>query len=379
LVHSGEEYFVQLVKIIDNATQELHLQTYHFENDTTGKTITAALIAAAQRKVKIFVLLDGFGSNTIDNEFIKTLSGQGIHIRFFSPLFSANSFYLGRRLHHKIVVADNRTTLIGGINIADKYSGIQGVAPWLDYAIKIENTALATSVQLLCHNIYDNKKRFHNQDIKKSFQLNEGTSIKISRNDWLKRVTDISKSYIHEIRNAEKEIVIIGSYFLPGRRLIQALKTAAKKGVKIKLILAGLSDLELVKRSTSFLYATLLEQKIELYEWNGSILHAKVAIIDHKWTTIGSFNINHLSSYGSIEMNVEIQSTKFANDFEHELTSIIQQCVPITLETIKFKNGLFTNLINWVAYRTTRFILIVLTYVPYNRFHSHQLFKLILL
>ena len=308
LVYSGEDYFSRLEAIIRNSQFEIHIQMYLFENDATGKRIITALKEAASRQVKIFILLDGLGSLSFPSEIINELKQSGINIRFFAPLFSAYSFYLGRRLHQKVVVADAKVVLIGGINIADKYCGTPTEAPWLDYAVQLNGT-IAEPLQEYCRNIYLKKRRLQSKKIKSVFHIQDDTLVRILQNDWLKRKNEICDAYIKSIRNAKKEIIIVGSYFLPGIRIIQALKKASKNNVKIKLILSGISDLPLTRRATCFLYTKLLNYNIELYEWNKSVLHGKTAVIDGYWTTIGSFNLNNLSSYGSIEMNVEINSS----------------------------------------------------------------------
>ena len=368
LVHSGEDYFLRLLNIISKAQNEIHLQTYIFENDSTGLEIANALTEAAYRKVKVYVLLDGYGSAKLSNSFLEELTKQGIHIRFFSPLFSKNTFYIGRRLHHKVVVADSKIALIGGINIANKYRGSITEQPWLDYAVQIEGASIAEPLQQLCRDIYlkkvGNKKRIIQFDFNNAIE----TSIKILRNDWLKQKNEICNAYINTLRKADREVIIVGSYFFPGRRLSNALKNAAKRGVKIIIILSGVSDLPIVLRATHYLYSSLLKQGIELYEWKKSILHGKLAVTDSKWTTVGSFNLNHLSSYGSIEMNVEINSPKFSKKISDNLISIIEQCDNITYETLKIRNGMLTRFKNWLGYHLVHMALTVVTYIPYKRF-----------
>ena len=195
----------------------------------------------------------------------------------------------------------------------------------------------------------------------------DGIPLRIIRNDWLKRKNEISKTYISIIQNAKKEVVIVGSYFLPGRRLSNALKNAAKRGVKIKIILSGISDLPIVMWATNYVYTSFLKQGIELFEWKKSVLHGKLAVVDNKRTTIGSYNLNQLSSYGSIEMNVEINSVVFSNSLSVHLIGIIKQCDSITFETLTVRNGIFTRLKNWFAYRLIRIALIIVTYIPYKR------------
>lgn len=369
LVYSGEDYFSRLETIIRNSQIELHIQMYLFEIDTTGKRIITAIKEAAARKVKIFILLDGLGSLSFPSEIIEELRRNGIQIRFFAPLFSAYTFYLGRRLHQKVVIADAKIALIGGINIADKYHGTLTEAPWLDYAVQLNGT-IAQPLEVLCRNIYFKKKRLSSQKIKSVFHVQEDAVVRILQNDWLKRKNEICDQYIKSIRHAKKEIIIVGSYFLPGIRIIKALNKASKNNVKIKLILTGISDLPMTRRATCFLYSKLLHYNIELYEWNKSVLHGKSAVIDGYWTTIGSFNLNNLSSYGSVEMNVEINSAVFSKMYQSHLNQIIAECESITLESLKIKTHFFSRLINLLSYIITRLIEIVVTYTPYKRFYS---------
>lgn len=369
LVHSGEDYFSRLENIIHNSLIEIHIQSYLFENDTTGNRIITALKEAASRQVKIYLLLDGLGSLHFPSQIENDLKKSGINIRFFAPLFSTYTFYLGRRLHQKIVVSDGKVALIGGINIADKYHGTPTEEAWLDYAVQL-NGEIAKPIQQLCNAIYLKKRHTSNQKLKTIFQPQEDIFVRILQNDWLKRKNEISNAYIKSIGNAKKEIIIVGSYFLPGRRIIQALKKAAKNKVEIKLILSGISDLPMTRRATCYLYSKLLSYNIDLYEWNESVLHGKAAVIDEYWTTIGSFNLNNLSSYGSLEMNVEINSTVFSEMYRDHLNQIIAKCQRITLEDLEIKNNVLIKFTNWFSYYSTRLIELVVIYTPYNRFHN---------
>lgn len=370
LVHSGEDYFSRLERIILESKSEIHIQTYIFDYDSTGQRIIAALKIAASRNVKINILIDGFGSLSFPTEIINELSKVGIELRIFSPFFSANSLYIGRRLHHKIVVSDTKTALIGGINIADKYHGTSTEIPWLDYAVEINDENIAKSLQELCRDIYIKKRIIRRKEIKSVIETTEETTIKVLQNDWLKRKNEIFKAYINTIGNAKKEIVIVSSYFLPGKKLIKTLKKASQNKVTIKLILSGISDVPMARRASCHLYSKLLRYNIELYEWKKSVLHGKIAVIDANWTTIGSFNLNNLSSYASIEMNVAIDSDKFATDYLVHLDEIIGQCERITPETLKLTYGLTSKFTNWISYWVSRTAEIIVTYIPHKRFRK---------
>lgn len=370
LVHSGEDYFSRLERIILESKFEIHIQTYIFDYDSTGQRIIAALKIAASKNVKINILIDGFGSLSFPTEIINALSKIGIEFRIFSPFFSANSLYIGRRLHHKIVVSDAKTALIGGINIAEKYHGTLKSAPWLDYAVEINDKKIGKSLQELCRDIYLKKRIIRRKQIKSIFETTEKTTIKVLQNDWLKRKNEIFKAYINTIGNAKKEIVLVSSYFLPGKRLIKTLKKASQNNVNIKLILSGISDVPMARRASCHLYSKLLRYNIELYEWKKSVLHGKTAVIDNHWTTVGSFNLNNLSSFASIEMNVVIDSEEFAKDYLVHLNEIIAQCERITPETLKLTDGLSSKFKNWLSYWTTRIIEIMVTYIPHKRFRK---------
>lgn len=338
LVHSGADFFDTLEEIINTAQYILHFQTYIFEGDATGKRIANALIAAAKKGVKVFLVVDGFGSKNLSRELIAELINAGVHFRFFSPFFSTQNIYIGRRLHHKIVVADATVALIGGINIADKYKGTSSNAPWLDYAVLVKGD-VCEQAHKICEQIWE--KQFRSKfRLKKSIphKINADNLVNFRQNDRLRNKSQICYGYARSIHNSKKSVTIVASYFLPGRSMRESLEIAAKKGVKIKIILSGISDIPLFRLATSYLYSYLHKHNIEIFEWQKSMLHGKMAVVDSRWTTIGSYNLNYLSAFGSIELNVEILNNDFAKSVEKHLSEIIKDgCIKIEGE----------NLSNW--------------------------------
>lgn len=158
LVYSGSNYFEVLDRIIEESKEILHVQTYIFDADKTGTRVLESLKKAVKRGVKVYLLSDAYGSFPFPAELSKELATAGIHFRLFSPLFSGESGYFGRRLHHKIVVADKKVGMIGGINIADKYGyGSTDERVWLDYALLIKGD-LCEYLHLLCEQVYHKKE-----------------------------------------------------------------------------------------------------------------------------------------------------------------------------------------------------------------------------
>jgi len=353
LVHSGTDYFDTLEGIINNAQHTLHFQTYIFEEDETGLRIASSLCSAAKRGVKVFVVLDGFGSKNLSGKFSSYLSDAGVNFRYFSPFFSFQKIYIGRRLHHKVVVADAKIAIVGGINIADKYSGSPTELPWLDYAILVKGNVcehLHKICERICNKQFGFKIKFKSKV--QQTQTEGCTLISFRENDRLRKKNQISSGYIQNILNSKKSVILLASYFLPGRRLRNALETAAKNNVQIKIIVSGVSDIPMFRLATSYLYSYLHKHNIEIYEWKKSILHGKMAVVDGSWTTIGSYNLNYLSALASIELNVEVLNENFAKDTEAHLLTIMREgCTKIestVLLTIK------TKILSAVAYFLVR-------------------------
>lgn len=365
LVFSGNDYFERLEKIIKEVRHELHIQTYIFDHDETGKAIIELLKEAAARKVNVYVLLDGFGASGFPKKLIRELRTAGIHIRMFAPFFSFNTIYLGRRLHHKVVVADHKVALIGGINIADKYHGNEDQLPWLDYAVEIHGNN-CSGIHEFCNNIYhkNSSRRIYYPD---KAEESGNYPIRFAINDWVNKRNEISHDYLQAIQKAKKEIIIVGGYFLPGRRMRAALQEAANRGVKVQIIVAGISDVIWVAGATRFFYSFLLRNNIELFEWRKSILHGKAAVIDREWSTIGSFNLNHLSAYASIEMNVEIESKQFSENFATHLSTVMDKCKTITKLKHERKNCWRVQFLNWCSFRVIRLLSFILTVFSYHR------------
>lgn len=366
LVHSGNDYFETLENLIHSAKHSLHLQTYIFDEDETGRSIANSLKAAASRGVKIHMMLDGYGSKSLSRKFSKDLRSSGIRLRYFAPFFSSQNIYFGRRLHHKVIVADKNIALIGGINIADKYHGSATETAWLDYAILIKGS-ICQEVDNICLHTYGRKliwKQKKAKKVPKQIQSDELISVRIRENDRLRRKNQISGSYLQAIQNAKKSIYITGSYFLPGTRLRKALIKAAKHGVEVHLIMAGVSDVPVFQSATRWLYDLLFRNGIKIYEWEKSVLHGKVAVVDGNWATIGSFNLNHLSAYGSIELNVDVLNEQFSKSFQLHLKSVIETgCKQVF--PIHQNNHWTAKLKRWAAYQLTRTTIKIVALFPY--------------
>jgi cardiolipin synthase len=368
LVKGGQPYFTLLKELIDKAANSIYLQFYIFLDDETGIEIIEALKAASQRGVSVFLHIDGYASQALHKRSINDMIAAGVNVKRFEPLLRSRHFYFGRRLHHKVVVVDGLYSLVGGLNVCNRYNDMPGVPAWLDMALYFEGEA-SFILQNICREIWSNKSILPvvNQNESENFcsqiPLAEQTTVRVRRNDWVKRKSEIWRSYLEMFSKAEKSITIMCSYFLPGRIFRRKIAQAVKRGVKVKVILAGISDIMMAKHAERYLYDWLLKNNIEIYEYQETVLHAKVAVSDSSWVTVGSYNVNNISAYASLELNMDVRNQALAQFTENELEEIIKRhCKQITTENYTSSTHFFRRVWQRFCYNFINNILNLITF-----------------
>jgi len=361
LLLSGEPFFAECEKRINDAKKYIHFQTYIVDDDVTGRRIVNALIRAAKKGVRVYFLLDAFGGSSFPKESITKVEESGILFRKFSPGLITKGFQLSLRLHHKVLLVDGDVAIIGGMNIADRYHGSSGVREWLDFAILIKGPECAHvlfHLKRLWNKAFISRKERSRETIHNPELFEDNIKVKVLQNNWYRNKIEILKSYRSALKHSHNRMIIMASYFLPGRNERKLLRNASRRGVDIKIVLASQSDAVVFKRATNFLYDFILRNNIKIYEYLPSNLHAKVATVDGKWSTIGSYNMNHLSDYGSVEMNVDILDTQFALMFEVLLLEIIEKdCKQVTFEEHIHHKVWFSQLFGWFSYQIIRIMM----------------------
>jgi cardiolipin synthase len=368
LVHGGQDYFSTLVQLIDQAQSAIHLQTYIFDGDETGRMVADALLRAAGRKVQVFILLDGYASQHLSRQIIREWKEAGIRFRWFWPLFKSRHFYLGRRLHHKVIVVDAAWGLAGGVNISDRYNDIGGQKAWLDRALLVEGQA-ALKLHIVCRDMWT--KAYWNKGVSKKDRFTwvpgvspkEECMVRVRQNDWVQGKNEISRSYLEMHRQAQSRIIILSAYFLPGKLLRRQMALAAKRGVVIKIIVGSISDVRISRLAEQYMYRWLFRNNIQVYEYQDTILHGKMAVYDGVWMTNGSYNVNRISAYASVELNMDVRNNDFALCVERELEGIIRDhCVQIIPENYFQHTGFFKRLLQQAAYQTVRVLFFLFTF-----------------
>jgi cardiolipin synthase len=377
LLRSGEQFFARCEDIIDSARQFIHFQTYIVDDDNTGRRIVNALIRASERGVRVYFLLDAYGGNSFTRELITKVEEAGILFRKFSPGLISKDFQMSLRLHHKVLLVDGEAAIVAGMNVADRYHGTPEFKEWLDFGVLIKGPECAHILLIL--------KRLWNKAFiprrERSLEIIHNPSfypdnvrIKVLQNNWYRNKIEILKSYRSALKHSQDHMIIFASYFLPGRNERKLLRLASRRGVDIKIVLSAVSDARVFKRATFFLYDFILRYNIKIYEYLPSNLHAKVATVDGKWSTIGSYNMNHLSDYGSVETNVNIFDEQFSGHFEALLLDIInKECRQITFEEYSRRKTWLFQLTDWFSYQAIRFAMRVMFLLTAKKSKPHSI------
>ena len=368
IVRSGEPFFTQLKRLIDEANHSIHFQTYIFSADSTGREVAARLMEAARRGVSVYLMADGYASRTLPKELIQQLKEAGVQFRFFEPLFRGPDFYFGRRLHHKMVVVDERYAVVSGSNIADRYNDLPGQPAWYDMALLVEGDAVLELYDI-CLKIWERdttkknllRKKLH--DLFNYISAEDAVGVRVLQNDWVRRKLEIYFAYHKLFKQAKKSITVVCSYFLPGLSLRNRLSKAVKRGVEVRVVLANTSDVALTKHAERYLYKWMLRNGIKVYEYLPSVLHAKMAVVDDEFLTVGSYNLNDLSAKASVELNLLVKDSELAQEMKAEIENVItHHCVAIDAKNFSLRLLSFRQLWQFLCYHTLRFFLTIGTF-----------------
>lgn len=362
LLRNGSEYFPALESAIDRAQHEVHLETYIFEYDATGIRISEALKRAARRGVTVRLLLDGFGSQNLPQEAIQNLLNTGVQVLIFRKEISPFRLRRNRlrRMHRKLAVVDASIAFVGGINVIDDLNHPEPLFPRFDFAISIEGP-LQKQLMLATKHLWKvvamaRLKRWvrHNETPYLTIQPSGNQRGALVIRDNFRHRHDIEEVYLHAITNACSEIIIANAYFLPGINLRHALSDAARRGLRVVLLLQGRIEYRLQHYATLALFGSLLDAGIEIYEYHKSYLHAKVAVIDRRWSTVGSSNIDPFSLLLAREANVIVDDELFANQLRFCLEkAMVEESTRVLQEKWKDQSWI-SRTMSWVSYYIVR-------------------------
>ena len=328
LLADGKATYAAMFKAIENARDHINLESYIIEDDETGRKFADLLLQKQAEGVQVNLIYDSVGSMNTPASFFQRLRDGGIQVVGFNPinpLKAQGKWGLTHRDHRKILIGDGKVAIIGGINISKVYSSSpfkrkqNEKAPihWRDTDIQIEGPAVAEFQKLFLDTWLKQKgpklsERNYFPDLKE-----EGNALVRVVGSTLgqdNRITFIV--YVSAITFAEHSIHMTNSYFIPDDQIVKALTDAARRGVDVKIILPGITDSQLSLYAQRYHYSRLLKSGVKIYEHSTSLLHAKTAVVDKVWSTVGSTNMDFLSLLNNDEVNAVILNNEFAVEME---------------------------------------------------------------
>jgi cardiolipin synthase A/B len=363
LLRNGGEFFPALLNDIRHAALEVRLETYIFEHDEVGLSVQDALVNAARRGVRVKLLIDGVGSLPYPREEIDAMRAAGVKVAVYRPERSRWELTKSRlrRLHRKICVIDGRIAFVGGINIISDFAPPNGRHPQLDYSVRLEGPIVGhiyRSAAHLWHIVRWSRLRSTGQrdEVVPVVQPAGDTRAAFVFRDNLGHRRDIEHAYINGIMAARQEIIIACAYFFPGFRIRRAIIRAARRGVRVVLLLQGNNDQRLLRLATHAMHARFLQHGVHVVEYTQAILHAKVAVIDDQWATVGSSNLDPFSLLLAREANVFVVSPHFVAQLRAALNEAIATGTVLKRESWG-RRSLLMRVGAWCAYQAGRAIL----------------------
>lgn len=335
LLINGGEYFPAVFDSIRAARREILIETFIIFDDEVGQELKTALLEAAAREVRIEVTVDGYGTADLSRDYIAELTEAGVHLHVYDPQprrlgVRTNLF---RRLHRKIVVVDGELAYISGINFGWDHLPEKYAMGKQDYGVRVRGPIVADIRQAARALLVE-----HQAVSRLPPQLGDPapmgeTRMRLAVRDNQRHRTDIEDHYLHAIRTAKTRLVIANAYFFPSYHLWQALRMASRRGVEVILILQGRPDMPWARMLSSSLYSYMLKDGIRIYEYQERPLHAKIAIIDNDWVTVGSSNLDPLSLSLNLEANLFMRDAALNQQISEHLAELVEHsCRLITPE-----------------------------------------------
>jgi cardiolipin synthase len=350
LLRDGVEAYPAMLEAIRGARRSIRLETYMFITDAVGELFGQALAEAAERGVHVKVLYDAVGSWTSRKSFFESLRQRGVDIRPFKPIRLGQSLrHLVRRDHRKILVVDGEVAFIGGVNISAHWAPEGQGANWRDDVLRIEGPA-----------VHDLERRFRAtwrmafQEIRDWMHHHRPRwHVHRPRGDVALAVLSsrrsIHRAYLHAIQRARRSVLVAAAYFVPDRKMVAALREAAQRGVEVSLLLNAKSDHPLLEHATRAFYEKLLTAGVKIFEWQRGVLHAKTAVVDGVWGTLGSFNLERLSMRFNHEVNVVFADRHLGRALEESFRGDCGDCRQVDLAEFR-RRPLWQKLLERVLY-----------------------------
>lgn len=358
IIVNGDSCFTEFIREIKKARLTVNIETYIFNSDNVGWMIARELAKAAVRGVEVNLIYDAVGSIQSNAAIFSHMRESGVEIIPYNPPLGLKRLVnINLRDHRKILVIDGRTAFVGGINIGREYAGkkFKG-GHWRDTHVRIKGPAVKDIQYFFMENFirsggYVKDFSAYFPDIKSA----DDKIVMILSNKSRRNKKPIKESYLSAIRNAKKYVCITNAYFVPDANIYRSLVRAAERGVEVSLILPRKTDIPIVRYAGMYLYKRYLRHGIRIFEYCDSVLHAKTAVIDGIWSTIGSSNLDRRSINYNLEINAVVLDQEFGCRMKEIFENDKKKSIELTIEKYR-KRSIWRFFLEWFFYRFRKFL-----------------------
>jgi cardiolipin synthase len=356
LLRDGGPTFTAMLDAITQAKTSILLETYILAADHTGDRFKLALVERARAGVAVRIIYDAVGSFGLSSAWIDDLRAAGAEVIDFNPIAPWRArFNLSHRDHRKILVVDDVVAFTGGLNIANDYAAVaEGGVGWRDMHCRVRGAVVADLARLFRRTwLRSGGTPF--PAAKRTTGILGESFVRVIENTARRKRTSIRRAYLHVIRAAHRTLRIHNAYFLPDRGLRRALIRAAGRGVDVQIIVPGHSDVRLIEWASLYVLRRLASRGVKILRWRGPMMHAKTAVVDASWSTIGSYNFDAQSRFNNLEVCVEILDPAIGQQMLAEFEHDIANCDPYD-EAVWQQLPWWRKAFSWLAFRFRRFL-----------------------
>lgn len=333
LLIDGRQAYPAMLEAIAKAKHTIHLESYILRSDNTGWEFARLMSEKARSSVQVRVIFDAVGSLDLAAEYLQFCRNSGIQLLEYHPVAPWRPRWAwGRRDHRKILVVDGQVGFTGGLNVGDDYADPEkGGGGWRDTAVRIEGPAAYELDHLFRAVWYRETGRWFGLHGHPEHAAGDSL-VRVSANQEFLHRHRIRKAYLHALRRARDRVSIANAYYVPDRMTRRALYSAARRGVKVRLLVQGESDVPAVAWAGRRLFEEHLRHGVRLFIWPGPVLHAKTVAIDGVWSSAGSYNMDHLSWLRNLEVNLHMLDEKLTRRMEDQFEKDLERSQEVVLE-----------------------------------------------
>jgi cardiolipin synthase A/B len=359
LLRDGAQAIPAMLAAIAEAKEQILLEMYWFASDRVGQAFAGALIAARRRGVEVALLYDSVGSMDSDPSIFSAMADAGVLVVEFNPILPWRKRFavlrLRRRDHRKILVVDGHIGFTGGVNLEQRWLPSETGNSFRDDMLRLDGPAVLGLVDCFLPT-WTSQGGPALQRLPDAVRPpTSARRVRILSQNSFRARREIIRTYLHNIRQASEYVWIANSYFVPDRRVVRALRAAARRGVDVRVLLPGTSDVPIVNHASRAVWQRLLNAGVRIYQWQINMLHSKTAVIDGLWSTIGTFNLDHMSLRFNLEVNVAIVDGRFAERMRAGLERDLELSYEVDRVAFRYRS-LGDRLLEFLFYRFRRFL-----------------------